>query len=619
MTLTRLAGALLLAAAPTGALQAQVSNGSNGYYDVAVRSSGEYTSRTGPLHPNPGLDVFYAGTVLNPGTTWNSVRSYDSNREWVLGATGRTATTGFTCAALLISGTAINTPITDAGGATTGTRLEWRVNDPQDQLTIVQEVNAEGTTYENSVVRVTLCITNNGTTTASVGIRYQWDWQIAGQDGPFIGIRPPYPPNEPFLATETDFASPSFDFYDVSSTQNPTVQPGPYRVGGTVNAPAQSMGPTAPELVQYASWPGAQSRCFTYATTGQTVGGLGRDSCVTYYWGATPVTSILLGPGEQYCVSQYVFVFTDTPPPLCAVDAVCAEGFGCDVTSVRLDGSLTWSADCAGPLEYRFFDPLGNLVRDWDVSPLFDATMTGDHVMDARCSTDPSCMDSTLVAARMEWRPVLGVVTAGDLASCNLGLKVTWDPARFEDPGFGGYYDVYRSEISCADALTRPPIATDVRGTTINDAATVSGQTYHYAIVAENATFASVCTPVGSRGGATATACASPIVDVSDPSPPDYLCWPLRVRHVGQAVTLDWSLGRALEPGEHYHVLKADTAANRAFALVNGEGDLATTWTETDTATRLHFFDVRVANACEASSPDDEPPGLDPPPGVPCP
>jgi hypothetical protein len=67
-----------------------------------------------------------------------------------------------------------------------------------------------------------------------------------------------------------------------------------------------------------------------------------------------------------------------------------------------------------------------------------------------------------------------------------------------------------------------------------------------------------------------------------------------------------WPGSRALLAGEHYHVLKSPDSSS--FAMVNAEGHLSTTWTETDTSEPLQFFDIRVANPCEIQSLADDPP-----------
>jgi hypothetical protein len=109
------------------------------------------------------------------------------------------------------------------------------------------------------------------------------------------------------------------------------------------------------------------------------------------------------------------------------------------------------------------------------------------------------------------------------------------------------------------------------------------------------------------------------VTDVLDPSQPAPICWWLRASHAGDRVTLDWSGSRALLPDEHVHVRKRVEDPQGAFALASAEGLIATTWSDTDTTARVQFFEVRYANECETESLDDEPPGMDPPAGIPCP
>jgi hypothetical protein len=311
----------LACASWAGAVAAQTYSGSNGVYDVFVDGTGEYTARTGPLHPTPGLNVFYDGSFGAPGTTWNSVRSYDSSTEYVLFDTfffPPTASAGFNC-------DDINNfaPTTTLIG-TTGVRTRWRIQNGVDDLTVVQEVNAEGVAFADSVVRVTLCLTNNRSVTARTGIRFQWDWEIAGNDGPWIGLRPPYPPAEPFIGTERLLVPGAIDFYDVSDSEWPSIIPSTYRVGGTVTGPILSQGPVRPDKLQYAYWPSIVNTCFDYTTSAQQAGD--DDSAVAYYWGPTAANAIVLAPGQSYCATQYVFVFTNNPPPLCQLTAAPARG-----------------------------------------------------------------------------------------------------------------------------------------------------------------------------------------------------------------------------------------------------------------------------------------------------
>ena len=179
-------------------------------------------------------------------------------------------------------------------------------------------------------------------------------------------------------------------------------------------------------------------------------------------------------------------------------------------------------------------------------------------------------------------------------------------------PSGSGAYNIYRSEISCADALTRAPIESGYPTTRYVDATTRNGRTYFYVVQAEDSGTAISCRPPGPHNGGVLSAtvlCLGPVTEVDNPGLPDYLGWSLRVHHVGQQVTLDCTGSRALLPGEHFHVLKG--IEPRVLAMANPEAQTTLTWSNTDTTARLQFFDVRIANSCEEMSLDDEPQGWD--------
>src|SRR5204863_5756628 len=147
-----LSAAVLLALA--SAASAQGNGGGNGYYDVAVLLTGEYTARTGNLHIQPRANIFYGGTPLSPGTTWNSVRSYRSNREWVLLDTAfgqPVASTGFTCDDINHEDRPTSAYLRDSSDVITGVQTKWVIRSGVDDLEVTQEVNAEGVTQDTSV------------------------------------------------------------------------------------------------------------------------------------------------------------------------------------------------------------------------------------------------------------------------------------------------------------------------------------------------------------------------------------------------------------------------------------------------------------------------------------
>lgn len=313
--------------------------------------------------------------------------------------------------------------------------------------------------------------------------------------------------------------------------------------------------------------------------------------------------------GDQIVTSQRVHVDVTIDCSASVVSPPASRTI-CEGDTTTLDASGMSVVNCSGSAVYEWRDGAGVLVgtgATLDVSP----ANTTDYTVTVSCSTDPTCEARAPLTVTVEKRPVVANGTLVDPRSCNLGLELAWDAVTF--PSGTGYYNVYRSEISCADALTRPPInPPNLRDNAYIDPTTRSGRTYYYAVVAEDAAVAVSCRPPGPNNGGVVSAgsiCLGPVTEVDDPGFPDYLGWSLRVSHQGQQVTLDWTGARALQPGEHFHVTKGTDP--RVLTHVNGEGQVSLTHVETDTSSTLQFFDVRIANSCEEVSLDDEPEGWD--------
>jgi hypothetical protein len=129
-------------------------------------------------------------------------------------------------------------------------------------------------------------------------------------------------------------------------------------------------------------------------------------------------------------------------------------------------------------------------------------------------------------------------------------------------------------------------------------------------VEAEDERSPSSCLPNGpSNGGTISRFCLPPVTDVADDAFPEGVFTTLFASHVGQSVTLEWAGARPLVGDEHFHLLKAVDSPTASFASVTPEGDLSRSYTETDSSSPLQFFDLRVANACEALSRDEYPPG----------
>jgi hypothetical protein len=101
--------------------------------------------------------------------------------------------------------------------------------------------------------------------------------------------------------------------------------------------------------------------------------------------------------------------------------------------------------------------------------------------------------------------------------------------------------------------------------------------------------------PTCPRGSTTSVVAALPFPP-QDPGPT------LRVSKVGGLATLTWTSAPALLPGEHDHVTSAARACLQ-FVRVNGEGEIARTWTDPAPFGRACYL-VNVADSCEIVSAD---------------
>ncbi len=290
----------------------------NGIYNVHVQdisssAVGTYTATTGPSHPaGPGLNVLFGGG--SPGTSFNTIRSYTTGTDYVQ-VPGRSSTNTVVYLAPFGSVTPIGT---------TGFRTTYVLPGPgvtPDALTVLSDLNVNGTTFQDSSISVTTSVTNNGATSVEIGIRYHWDFQIGSDDGPTLQQ---ISPDGAVLVNETEFAPPTFVQYRIVDNDiNPT--PPTFFIFGTATGPSGLLPPpTAPAVLQYVCWPSAVSTAFDYtvnpsldiATTASSCrGSAGGDTAVHYFFGANQASPIAIPPGGEVTVSASIFLSTSPEPP----------------------------------------------------------------------------------------------------------------------------------------------------------------------------------------------------------------------------------------------------------------------------------------------------------------
>ena len=329
------AAAIALLATGSGA-RADTAAAGNAFYKVYMEDElgadgiGTYTAATGLSHP-VGVDknVLYNGDSADAWSSYNTIRSYTTDTDYV-------QTTDAPASSFTVVNMDDYATVTSSGS--TGHRVTYDLPGPPttaDALQIVFDINVNGSTFDDSTVELTTTVTNTGNEPVDIGIRYQLDFQIAGDDGPtFAEVNPTLPPR----ITENTYSPPGFLAYRIED--NPGGDP-TFSIFGTSSAyPGISPTPTAPPLLQYASWFDAYGAAFDYATSGQDVATGAADSAVLYYFGATPQTAITLGADQSQTVSESLFA---TPPVL--QQEICDNGIDDDGDRL-VDGN---DPDCPEP------------------------------------------------------------------------------------------------------------------------------------------------------------------------------------------------------------------------------------------------------------------------------
>ncbi len=241
-------------------------------------TSGLFTINTGANHPNPDETVFFP-----IGTSYITLRDATSKIMWFNDDFGPSVPglAGYTLESML-----------DHPTTTTALPTGFRTVYTLPNFEVTQDVIINGTTLADTNILQLVKVRNTSASERDFGLRYQWDWQIAGNDASLF--RPRFPDGT-FTSTFATFDNPVFNlFEEVDNVTTPT-----FSIFGTVANLGLNPPPTKPDQLRYASWSAASGSAWDFANTGSN-----RDSSVVYYWGfETPIT---LAPDASKEFAQYV-------------------------------------------------------------------------------------------------------------------------------------------------------------------------------------------------------------------------------------------------------------------------------------------------------------------------
>jgi hypothetical protein len=246
--------------------------------DDSTASSGfaEFDVSTGPSHPHANETVLYPF-----GTSYITLRDVGTTTMWTNSSDPSSPGLGGYVMKNLNTDVTVVRAFTTLGA--TGFRATWTL----PNFTIVQDTVIVGTSLTDTRVDQSVSITNTSAAGQQYGLRYMWDWEIAGNDGSFFRTRNP---DGGFSGNTAQFNAPSFQFFEeVDSIATPT-----FSIFGSV-----LNGSPTPEIVRYSAWPESDDSAWDYVDPVSAAS----DSSVSYYWGFASPLSLAAGASATYVES----------------------------------------------------------------------------------------------------------------------------------------------------------------------------------------------------------------------------------------------------------------------------------------------------------------------------
>ena len=241
----------------------------NGILTLSIENTntgdlGNWTVTTGASHPQPNQNVLFP-----IGTSYITLRDATANIMYA-NASASPGLAGYTFQNM---STAPGSGVVSA--ITNGFRSVWTI----PSWTVTQDTTINGTTLTNTNVQQTVTVCNTSGAPRLYGVRFMWDWYIAGNDASFFRQRNP---DTAFTNVFQTFVNPGFPIFEETNNIATPL----FTVFGTVGGGPLIPTPTQPEQLRYSPWGTSYSSAWDFVNTGA-----GADSSTAHYWGFnTPLT-----------------------------------------------------------------------------------------------------------------------------------------------------------------------------------------------------------------------------------------------------------------------------------------------------------------------------------------
>ncbi len=257
---------------------------------------GTYTAATGAGHPD-GVDItlLFGGGSHSPWSSYNTVRSYRTNTDYVTRSTGASTEVGFTVAQLSDYYTSA------AYTAAENLDQKWVVDNGLDHFDVIQTIAAQDA-GANSKLEITLFIVNHASENRTFSIRYEWDTHVNSWDSPAVRKYHSVVPDA-WQITETCWTNSGIPL-SLEETDD-TLLAASIAHYLSVTEPMSAIPPVVvPDSLYYVAWSGpAYGNAFQVPYSPPDVLPFVLDDAVCYMW-----LGMTVAPNDTISVTQYLLV-----------------------------------------------------------------------------------------------------------------------------------------------------------------------------------------------------------------------------------------------------------------------------------------------------------------------